>query len=313
MKDLRLGFLLIVSALLLSACGHDGLYHLSWITSGEHTISGNIPGDLVLLDGVVSLMPGSQLQGSLHILSGTAMLGGEVQGDVSYLGGELILEPEAYIQGDLNLGGGAYYPSSTAKIEGDVRHGTGIGLPDFPQQTAASGLEGVARTLISGILVGGLAVLLHNFTPSALQRVGDCIFSHAMVSGSMGLLVGVVGISLLVTIAYTILLIPITLLGLIMLGIAVVYGWAAMGVMLASLGLRLLKRQGMSGIVAFIGGLCFFLLLELISSIPFVGSLIGIGVALVGLGAVFLTRFGRYKFESANSPVNTWSSGQAKT
>jgi len=309
LKDLRLGLLLIVSAWLLSACGHNGLYHLSWITSGEHAISGNIPGDLVMLDGVVNLKSGSKLQGSLHILSGKAILGGEVQGDVSYLGGELILEPDAYLHGDLNLGGGAYYLSPSAQIDGEVRSGSGIGLPDLPQQTASSGLEGVARTLISGILLGCLAVLLHNFTPSALQQVGDCICSHSLVSGSMGLLVGVVGISLLVTIAYTILLIPVTLLGLFMLGAAIVFGWAAMGVMLATLGLRLLKRQGMSGTVAFMGGLCFFLLLEIISSLPLVGGLIGIGVALVGLGAVFLTRFGRYKFESADLPENTWSSG----
>ncbi len=301
MKDLRLGLFLIVSAWLLSACGQNGLYHLSWITGGEHTLSGNIPGDLVVLNGVVSLLPGSQVQGSLHLLSGKARLGGEVQGHVSYLGGELILEPDAHVRGDLNLGGGAYFPSPAAQIDGEVRSGTGIGLPDLQEQTAPTGWERVARALVSGVLLGGVAVLLRKFAPSALQRVGDCIVSHGLVSGSMGLLVGVVGLSLLITIAYTILLIPITLLGLFVLGAAIVYGWAAMGVLLGSLGLHLLKRQGTPRAAAFLGGLGFFLLLEIVSSLPFVGGLIGISVALVGLGAVFLTRLGLHQFVPASA------------
>jgi hypothetical protein len=301
LKDLRLGLFLIISAWFLSACGQNGLYHLSWITGGEHTLSGSIPGDLVVLNGKVSLLPGSQVQGSLHLLSGKATLGGEVQGDVSYLGGELILGPDAHIRGDLNLGGGAYLPSPTAQIDGEVRSGTGIGLPDLPEQTASSGLERVTRALVSGVLLGGLAVFMRNFAASALQRVGDCIVSHGLVSGSMGLLVGVVGLSLFITIAYTILLIPVTLLGLFVLGAAIVYGWAAMGVLLGSLGLHLLKRQETPRAAAFLGGLGFFLLLEIVSSLPFVGGLIGIGVALVGLGAVFLTRFGLRQFVPASA------------
>ena len=301
MKDLRLVLLLILSAWFLSVCGHNGLYHLSWITGGEHVLSSSIPGDLVVLNGVVSLLPGSQVQGSLHLLSGKTALGGEVLGDVSYLGGEMVLEQDARIRGNLNLGGGAYIPSSTAQIDGDVRTGTGIGLPDLPEQAAPSGWEQVTRALISGVLLGGLAVLLRNFAPFGLQRVSDCIASHGLVSGSMGMLVGVVGISLLITIAYTILLIPVTLLGLFVLGAAIIYGWAAMGVLLASLGLRLLKRQEMTGAAAFGGGLSFSLLLAILSSLPYVGGLIGIGIALVGLGAVFLTRIGTRQFVPASA------------
>lgn len=300
MKDLRFSLFLIVSAWFLSACGQNGLYHLSWITGGEHTLSGHIPGDLVVLNGNVSLTPGSQVQGSLHLLSGKATLGGEIQGDVSYLGGELSLGPDAQIRGNLNLGGGAYFPSPTAQINGEVRSGTGIGLPDLREQTPPSSLERVVQLFIGGVLLGGVAVFLQNFTPYALQRVGDCIVSHCLVCGAMGLLVGVVGLSLLITIAYTILLIPVTLLGLFVLGAAIVYGWAAMGLILTSLVWRLLNCQEMPGAVVVLGGLCFSLLLEIVSTLPLVGSLIGIGVAVVGLGAVFLTRFGLHKFVPAS-------------
>lgn len=40
----------------------------------------------------------------------------------------------------------------------------------------------------------------------------------------------------------------------------------------------------------------FMLVLELISLIPFVGSLLAITITVVGLGAVSLTRFGLRRF-----------------
>jgi hypothetical protein len=49
------------------------------------------------------------------------------------------------------------------------------------------------------------------------------------------LLVGVIGISLLVMMAYTILLIPVSLLGLLGLGLAIVFGWIGLGSMVGTL------------------------------------------------------------------------------
>jgi hypothetical protein len=62
--------LLAFTALLLSACGENGLYHLTWVTEGQHTLTGELPGDLIVLDGEVVIPAGAQVHGKLHQLSG---------------------------------------------------------------------------------------------------------------------------------------------------------------------------------------------------------------------------------------------------
>jgi hypothetical protein len=135
--------------------------------------------------------------------------------------------------------------------------------------------------------------------PNAVHRVGEAAMRHSLVSGAMGLLVGIVGVSVLVTIAYTILLIPITFLGLLVLAMGVIYGWIGLGVSAGRLGVRLLNRPVTPSRSAFFGTLAFVLLMEFASSIPFVGGLVGLILELVGMGAVFLTRFGLQSFTPA--------------
>ena len=50
---------------------------------------------------------------------------------------------------------------------------------------------------------------------------------------------------------------------------------------------------------AFLGTLVFMILIDLISIIPFVGSLIALLAVTIGLGAVMLTRFGLREFVPA--------------
>jgi hypothetical protein len=52
-------------------------------------------------------------------------------------------------------------------------------------------------------------------------------------------------------------------------------------------------------VAAFFGMLVFMFGLELLSLIPAIGSLLGMAVAVIGLGAVSLTRFGSRQFVPA--------------
>lgn len=292
---LRHSVLLSLFALLLAACSGSGLNQITWVTAGQHNLSGITRGDLIVLDGEIVLPEDSRLEGSLHLLAGKVFVRGEILGDVSFLGGELALEPGAHLLGRLTLGSGSASISPRARVDGEVSRG----LPVQSRNSSSTGWGWWLRALSGGALLGLLAIFLEQFAPHAACRVAVAALNHCLVSGSLGLLVGVAGLSLLVTIAYTILLIPVSLLGLLILGIAVAYGWASLGVMLGRHSQHLLKRQAPAGAAAFAGGLAFFLLLEGLSSIPWIGSLIGISAALVGLGSVFLTRFGLSRFEPA--------------
>jgi hypothetical protein len=290
---------LILLGLLLSACSTNGLYHFTLVTDGEHKLDRDLQGDLLVFGGKAILPENIELDGSAHVLSGSLVAAGEITGDVSLLNGDLTLEPSSRIRGNLNLGGGTSQVSPGAVIEGKVNKGTGVPLPELPERRKLTIWETIGRSIIWGVLLGWGAAALMRYFPAAVHRVGEAAVHHSLVSGAMGLLVGIVGLSVLVTIAYTILLIPITFLGLLVLAMGVIYGWIGLGVSTGRLGVRLLKRPVPASRSAFFGTLAFVLLMEFASSIPFVGGLIGLVLAMVGMGAVFLTRFGLQSFTPA--------------
>ena len=295
-RDFRF-LLILLFGLLLSACNTDGLYQFTLVTDGEHELDRDMQGDLLVFGGKAILPENIELDGSAHVLSGSLIVAGEITEDISLLNGVLALEDSSRIGGNLNLGGGSSQVSTGAAIEGIVNRGTGVPLPELPEKRALTIWETVVRSILWGVLLGWTASALMRTVPEAVNRVGEAAVRHSLVSGAMGLLVGIVGVSGLVTIAYTILLIPITFLGLFVMGLGVIYGWIGLGVSAGRLGVRLLKRPVPPSRSAFFGTLAFVFLMECAASIPLVGSLIGLTLALVGMGAVFLTRFGLRNFD----------------
>ncbi len=300
MKTTRLLLLLACLSLLLTACGANGLYQITIITDGEHQLTGAYPGDLLMLGGRATLLPGATLQGSLHLVSGQLDLQGQVSGDVTLLGGDLTLSPSARLGGNLNLGGGTLHPSPGSVIQGRTHTGSGIPLPDLPERDSSPPGVTLLRSLLNALLLGIASAFLMRYFPRGITRIGEAASRHMLVSGSIGLLVGVVGISLLLTMTYTILLIPVSLLRLFVLGLAVVFGWIGLGATAGRLIGRALNRLLSPGISAFVGTLVFIFVLELLVSLPRVGGLLGIIVASISLGAVSLTRFDFQKFFPAS-------------
>ncbi len=300
MKHYRLCLILASLSLLLTGCGTSGLYQITLITDGDHQLTGTYPGDLLMLGGQAVLLPDATLQGSIHLVSGQLDVQGKVYGDVTLLGGDLTLGSSARLGGNLNLGGGAFHPMPGSIVEGRIHTGSGIPLPDLPEHGSSPLSVTLLRNLLNALLLGLAAAFLTRYFPRGVVRVGEAAIRHMLVSGSVGLLVGTIGISLLVTMAYTILLIPVSLLGLFSLGLAVVFGWIGLGVSAGRLIGRVLNRAFSPTISAFIGTLVLVLVLEWLTSIPLIGGLLGIVVAAIGLGAVSLTRFGLQKFVPAS-------------
>lgn len=299
MKRLRLSLLFSALIFVLTACDSDGLYRLTLVAEGEHTFLHNLEGDLIMLGGSATLPAGTMLDGSAHIFSGSLNVNGHITGDVSFLNGELILGPTARIVGNLNLGGGSYLPSPAAVIAGRINTGTGIPLPNLPERKVPSLWILLLRTLVSGSFLGSAAIGLVHYAPGAIKRVEEAAIHYSPVSAAMGLLVAVVGISLLITMAYTILLIPVTLMGMAVLAVGMLYGWISLGISLGRLVFRILKCPVGPSAMAFFGTLAFMFGLELLSSIPVIGGLLGIAIACIGLGAIALTRFGLRRFVPA--------------
>jgi len=304
MRHFKPVLLLILVTLLLVGCRADGLYSLTLISEGGHELARDLPGDLILLGGEATLVEGAAVDGNVHVFLGDLTVHGEVKGDLSFLNGRLNLGPTARIGGDLNLGGGAYSSSAGATIAGDVNTGVGVTLPTAAEPGAPRRWPSLLRGAISGVLLGLAAAALARYRPTGVRRVGEAAIQHTVVSAAMGALVGVVGVSLLVTMAYTIVLIPVTLLGLAVLGLAVIYGWLGLGVGIGQLAGRALRRALRPAAAAFIGTFIVILGVTLAGAIPIIGGLLAIGMASVGLGAAALTRLGLRRFTPAEAEVS---------
>lgn len=288
--------LLALLALFLSACSSTGLQRLALVTEGRHIIDENMPGDLIILGGSVLLPPGAALQGSLYLLRGEAVLAGLVSGDVTQLAGRLVLQPGARIEGGLQAAGGEMLRSPRSEIAGGVDNGAEVLFSQGPSPSSVSLLDRLGKALLDSLLLGMAAAALARFFPAPLLCIAESTALHPATSAAMGFLVAVVGISLLVTMAYTILLIPVALLGVLVLGAAVAIGWIACGTIIGKWAFGLFRLSLGAGWAAFAGTTFFGLAQAGLSLIPTLGPILSILVALTGFGAVFLTRFGLQAF-----------------
>lgn len=291
--------LLILPLLLLALAGcDDGAISGALVWEDEHVVEAgdSLQGQLLVLGGEVVVQEGARVTGSIYLLGGAVEMRGEVQEDVAMIGGVLILGPSAVLGGDLSLGGGELERSPEAVVQGEVLTGADmeVGLDTlFPRRTAA---EQLAQLLPQALLVAVLAYLLVRFLPGPVIRVCRATVRHPFVCAAMGLLIGIAGPSLLVLIAFTIILIPVALIGLLLVVLVVAYGWIGLGLALGQWLRQRLQQTWSLSVCAFVGTLLFMAGTSLLALVPVIGGWIGILAGVVGVGAVFLTRFGLCEF-----------------
>lgn len=292
--------LLILFALLLALGGCDGgAVSGTVVWEGAHVFGADdvVQGHLVILNGEVIVGEGARVTGTIYMLGGAVEIGGTVEEDVALVAGDLVLGPTAVVEGDLSAGGGDVERSPEATVRGEI---LGEGEVDvnlesiFPRQTARQRL---LRLLPEALIVAALAYGATRVLGRPLARVRRASTRHPFVSGAMGLLVGIVGPSLLVLMAFTVILVPVTVMALLLAGLVVVYAWIGLGAALGQWLREVLGRDWSRPTSSFVGTFAFMAVTNLLVFIPVVGGWVGIVATAVGIGAVFLTRFGLREFD----------------
>jgi cytoskeletal protein CcmA (bactofilin family) len=268
-----------------------------------------LDGNLAVLGGTVTIDKGAVVNGDIFQAGGTLSVDGTVNGNMSTLGGTVFLNQNADIQGDVSTVGGTLHRDSGAKISGDVVNGaqgpmtfntpTPIVRPFVNLQPLTDALWFFFRTLATA----ALAVLLGLFLPVPLGRVGKAVVEQPVISGVMGLLTGVIAPILLILLAITIILIPVSLIGIFIVIAAGLFGWIAIGLEVGNRLAELFKTQWPAAISAGIGTFIISLILNGIGFIPCVGWIAPTVVSLLGLGAVLLTRFGTITYPTPASLI----------
>jgi hypothetical protein len=303
--------------------------------------SSEINGDLVVFGGNADIE--GTVKGDIGMIGGNINLGktAVVKGDIGLLGGEADRAEGATVEGDIQtlqrfgFGDGEGFtvppipsvapippvppvppvapipPASSNHVGPEGRGWTGR-IFDFFRNV----VEDVAIVL-SLVVIGWLVAA---FMPEQMKVVADTLTHSAPFSFGLGLLTvlisGVIGGILIITICLAF----VPLLGGILLSIATLFGWIVAGQVI---GERLLITSGrpypnqVSSTVLGVTVLTVVAIMPVIGQVPcigfifnLVGGLIGLVVALTGLGAVILTRFGTqayppaaYAFVGGGSPA----------
>jgi hypothetical protein len=151
--------------------------------------------------------------------------------------------------------------------------------------------EPVTATLMAifqALALAALAIVINLFAPRPMERTGLSAVAQPVTTGGVGCLT----ILVLLVMAITIILLPISLLGFVVIGVAALFGWVALGLIVGRRMAVWLNQSWSDPVNAGIGTLTLSLLTSLLNIIPCVGWVISFVVGLVALGAVVLTRFG---------------------
>lgn len=291
-------FLLLFLLLALPGCDEGAVSGtLVWESTHVYDAGDVVQGHLVILSGEVTVREGARVTGSVYMLGGSLTMEGEVSGDVALVSGDLTIGPTAVVGGDLSIGGGDVEQSPRAMVRGDVLGGdaASVNLDNlFPQPTARQRL---LRLLPEALIISVLAYLVARFLGRPLDHVRRASTEHPIISGAMGMLVGIVGPSLLVLMAFTVILVPVTVIALLIAGVVVVYAWIGLGAAVGHWVQDVFRQDWSSPRSAFMGTLLFMVVTNLLVFIPVVGGWVGILATAVGIGAAFLTRFGLHDFD----------------
>lgn len=298
MQRRTLAAVVLVAVLLTTGCGQKGRYGATLIAEGTHEVASgeSLKGELIVMGGEARLAENSRIEGSVYVLGGNLDVAGEIDGNVAALGGSVVLHPGSRVHGDLRVGGADVTIPEGPVVDGDVISGMDVAMPLSPGWWSDRSLGAqVAWLLARTVVVAALAFLAVRLIPRPVSRVANALTGQPVVSGAVGLLAAVVAPSLLVAMAFTVILAPVAVVGFVLLGATIAYGWIAIGLVA---GQRLGRWRGWKAspaVLASAGTLVFTLVLTGIAELPFVG-IIGdvftlVSVA-VGFGAVLLTRFG---------------------
>jgi hypothetical protein len=268
------------------------------LSSGD-TLTGN----LAIVGGTASIEKDASMTGDTILSGGTLTLSGTLHGDIIAIGGAVTLEDTAIVNGNLVLIGATLKRSPLAVINGDITEQS----PSFfnfkdtgnvisPFFSKADPLTRALSITFESLALSALAVLLGLILPQQVKRVSATITSQPLVAGGVGLLTIVVLPIVLVLLTITIILIPVMILTVLLFVFAMLYGWMAAGHEIGDRIEGLFHVDWHPAISSGIGVLLLTLVTGFSTLIPCAGWLIGGIIALFGLGAVIISRFGSERY-----------------
>ncbi|HNB54568.1 MAG TPA: polymer-forming cytoskeletal protein, partial [Anaerolineales bacterium] len=191
------------------------------VFGGTYTLANGqtLDGNLIVFGGTVVLEEGSHVQGDVSVYGGSISIDGTVDEDVFISGGMLTLTENAEIGGDVRWVGGTFEQDEAATIDGEILNvPSPLTRPDVENSFAGRLGRWILDALWSIFLwfaFSALAVLVVIFFPNPTGRVTQTLVAQPGQSALVGLLTLIVAVPVLLILAITIILIPVSFVGVL--------------------------------------------------------------------------------------------------
>jgi cytoskeletal protein CcmA (bactofilin family) len=262
---------------------------------GTVIIAGHVTGNVSSYGGAVTIMPSGQVGGDISSYGGKVEVAGRVDGDVDSYGAPVYITEGGLVHGDVTAYGNRVITDPGGRVFGDVHERAGGGFPGslfspfdfFP----------LRFSFWTVLLWGIIAVVLVRWMPTRTRQIGEVIFHRLPRSLVVGTLSWVLGLVLALILAFTIIGIPVSLAIMAVLIAGAVMGEVALSWVLGRVVLQRFSHREHASILEVLVGVA---LLAVLGAIPFFGAIFNLALAVVGVGATFLSRFGARRWTSGS-------------
>lgn len=239
--------------------------------------------------GNVTIPEDATVTGEVYVIGGNLTVAGGVEGSVRIFAGSVTVQDAGSITGELQTVSGDVSVAPGASV------GRRTALPAAPAPASPGDRLGVLAVQI--LLGGALAGLLARRVPGALENVGRTMRDHTLVSAVVGGLAAVTLLVLFVYMAFTLLLLPVSLVGLLGEFLVFVYAFLCVGALVGRhLPIARPDLAAAAGVGVVLVGL------EVVGFVPYLGAVVTGTLGVVGFGAVLLSYFGLRAFQPVEIP-----------
>src|SRR6266581_4337683 len=249
-------------------------------------------GNLTSFGGTVAI--NGEVRGDVVAFNSTMVIAGTVDGNVDLYGGAVTLQNGSHVHGDIHLYGSNWIRGPGSQLDGAViDHTKHVGWP-LPER------GGFSFPFWAILIWIALGMLLTSLFPEHVMLVRTTVVNKMQRSLVIGLLSILLALPVLVVLIALIFSIPLAIIVALGLIAAWALGTVAIGEIIGEYIVRTVAPQRSTRLIQVVVGLT---VLVLAGSLPYIGWLISLGAGLLGLGAVFLSRFGTRLYSQPKRPL----------
>jgi hypothetical protein len=248
---------------------------------------------LMTFGGTVAI--NGEVRGDVDAFGGTVVVAGTVDGDIVLYGGTLTMQNGSVVHGNIRLYESGWFPGKGYQVDGDV-----INHPDSISWLITD-MSHFSFPFWSILVWGALGLMLTWLLPEHVLLVRATAIQSTRRSFIIGLLSILLAPPVLFVLAALILPIPLAVIIALTLVAAWAFGTVAIGWLIGEHIVRAVDARHSTRPVQVVVGLAA---LALVGAIPYIGWFINLAVGLIGLGTVFLSRFGTRLYRQPRKPLD---------